>query len=822
MPLFQARNPYDQYFDTDGSPLDDGMIYIGSAGINPLTSPIPVFWDADGFIPAAQPIRTRNGFPYRSGSPARIYIDAADYSILVKNKAGALIYSALNATSLADSEKVGYVNGDGVSTNVQNGMVRQFSSVKSIFGKTGDNGGEQATLTGFHPGSKIGGGDLVWSPSTPKSQHDGFRIYSPTVPSDLVTTSQSTILNYLNGSGETDPFGNGCWVRFFDGPAWMEWGGVTAGTDCGLIAQKMVDDCVPSGISLNCSEVLTTGSQIKMPQYRDTPPVQRQFDHSSLSLRSVISTMTSGNAFWFESSGADLNIGELNGPGPDAGVTKGIYMSGQGGGRVKVNFIQGFQNGVELNQSYAHSLNVGWIDNCIRGIALINSNDNRITGGRVGGRFSTPLTVGIDDPTTCEIGVDIGIGCTSNRITMNIEYCRRSVTAIGLKDSGTATQFNGYIESCRAWNVYADGRNANIKVMPGGTVSREDNSGYFAGDTNSITFEMQQDYYNETPAPAVNTLEFMTLQAIATNGTGSIDGMNGLNTYARNVSSARNEVLNGSLLGSAQWAAVGFGGASVAGIFSVSSTALPEIGIQQSTRITLPPLAADNAEYVISQSGITMIPGPFSFGLFAFCETGEVDVYVRVVSADATVQQRYVTKLTSVTAGGFKRIGSRLQNMKSDTNATYQIRLRSKTGATLYICGAYTVNRVDTETPAVNTGATRRTILPGTEVPGKAFNNGQIVNGPIQKEYAIVSAADTFTINNTLVPTIILTGNAYNIALEAGLDGQELVIKRDALPGTVGVVPTGTTIDGSAGMVNMGQLDVMRLKYVPSTGWLKV
>lgn len=119
MALLQARNPFDQYFDTDGSPLDYGKIYIGTAGVNPITSPIPVFYDIDGTIPASQPLLTRNGYVYRSGSPARIYVNSSDYSILVTNKAGGLIFSALNATSYGDAADISIIGPDGNPTSLE-------------------------------------------------------------------------------------------------------------------------------------------------------------------------------------------------------------------------------------------------------------------------------------------------------------------------------------------------------------------------------------------------------------------------------------------------------------------------------------------------------------------------------------------------------------------------------------------------------------------------------------------------------------------------------------------------------------------------------
>lgn len=691
-----------------------------------------------------------------------------------------------------------------------------IASIKDIAGQVQDTA-HVLQMQGYHAGRTYGGGILVWAPSVLKSKHDGFLIFSPTVPAASVTTAQATIISYMNRTGETDASGSGCWVRLFTGAAHMEWGGVTAGTDCGLLAQKLVDFCVPNGISLHCDEVLTTSSTIKLPQYRDIPPVTRQFDHSCVSLRSVVSTFATGPALRFESSGCDLEIGELNGPGPAAGASKGVFITGQGGGRVKVNFTQGFQNGIHLEESYAHSVTVGWIDNCIRGIALVNANDNRVTGGRVGGRYSTDAI----DMTTCEIGVDVDANCASNRFTMNIEYCRRSATAIGFNDRGTATQFSGYIESCVAWNAYLSGRNALFNILPGGSIRRADNCGYFAGDTNKIRFEMQQDFHSETPSADKNTLTFQALQALATAGTGSIEGYNGLTTYARNVGSCRNEVVSGSALGSGSWSAIATGGASVSGIFSTSTVGVPEIGLDGSTQITLPAVAADDAEYILSQGSINMANGPFSFGLFAFCSAGDVDVYVRVISADATVQHRMMTRLVATPGGGFKRIATELLNTKVDANATYQIRLRSAVGCTLYVCGAFATNRTDIEVPPVNAGATRRSVLPGSEVKGKMFPNGQVVNGVTQRDYVTVTGAQVFDQTSLQTSLVIALGASYNITIPAPLDGQVLTIKKDGATGTVGVLLSGTTVDGSSSGITLNPTDVLRL-HGTASGWFRV
>lgn len=78
-------NPVEQFFDTDGSPLDSGYLYFGAVNGNPETQPTQVYWDAANTIPAAQPIRTINGYPVRNNSPAAIY-SINDVSIQVRNK----------------------------------------------------------------------------------------------------------------------------------------------------------------------------------------------------------------------------------------------------------------------------------------------------------------------------------------------------------------------------------------------------------------------------------------------------------------------------------------------------------------------------------------------------------------------------------------------------------------------------------------------------------------------------------------------------------------------------------------------------------------
>ncbi|HFD0357493.1 TPA: hypothetical protein ACF00A_003514, partial [Acinetobacter nosocomialis] len=93
----KIQTPYPLFSDIDGHPLDAGYIYIGEAGKNPEVYPIPVFWDEALSIPAAQPVRTRNGYLSYYGRAGKLYVSGERCSITVRNKRGKIIYTDLYA-----------------------------------------------------------------------------------------------------------------------------------------------------------------------------------------------------------------------------------------------------------------------------------------------------------------------------------------------------------------------------------------------------------------------------------------------------------------------------------------------------------------------------------------------------------------------------------------------------------------------------------------------------------------------------------------------------------------------------------------------------
>jgi hypothetical protein len=102
MTFYSVSKPYELFFDSNGEPLENGYIYIGEVNQNPITNQLTVYWDKDGIYPAAQPIRTLDGYPSRNGSPGRLFVDSGDsdsYSILVQNKKSELVYNSLDAVA---------------------------------------------------------------------------------------------------------------------------------------------------------------------------------------------------------------------------------------------------------------------------------------------------------------------------------------------------------------------------------------------------------------------------------------------------------------------------------------------------------------------------------------------------------------------------------------------------------------------------------------------------------------------------------------------------------------------------------------------------
>jgi len=118
-------NPlYPIFTDTDGQPLENGYIWIGTVNLDPQGNPINVYWDSALTQVAGQPIRTINGYPSRNGSPSRLFVNS-EYSIRVQNKNGTTVASVNN-----NSEALGDINS-ALVTFIQSGTGAVSRTVQS-------------------------------------------------------------------------------------------------------------------------------------------------------------------------------------------------------------------------------------------------------------------------------------------------------------------------------------------------------------------------------------------------------------------------------------------------------------------------------------------------------------------------------------------------------------------------------------------------------------------------------------------------------------------------------------------------------------------
>jgi hypothetical protein len=187
----QIASPFQQFFDRDGSPLDSGFVYVGTVNLNPETNPLTVYFDDALTIPAAQPLRTSNGYIVRNGSPARIYTSQEDFSLTVRDKRNVLVFTVADATSLSNlqtqlasgsgSSLVGYNQGGAgaVDRTVQS-RLRDYVSVRD-FGAVGDGvANDTAAIQAAIDAISAAGGGNILIPA-------GTYMVSTIVPKDYVS-----------------------------------------------------------------------------------------------------------------------------------------------------------------------------------------------------------------------------------------------------------------------------------------------------------------------------------------------------------------------------------------------------------------------------------------------------------------------------------------------------------------------------------------------------------------------------------------------------------------------------------------------------------
>lgn len=98
MAALSVQVPYPVFYDRDGDPLDNGNIYIGVANLDPVANPIQVYYDEALTIPASQPLKTSNGYVYRNGTPAQLYVSINQFSLTLLDSKNILVFSNPNCS----------------------------------------------------------------------------------------------------------------------------------------------------------------------------------------------------------------------------------------------------------------------------------------------------------------------------------------------------------------------------------------------------------------------------------------------------------------------------------------------------------------------------------------------------------------------------------------------------------------------------------------------------------------------------------------------------------------------------------------------------
>jgi hypothetical protein len=169
MTMFLA--PYTAIADIDGSPLDAGFLFFGEYGKDPELFPIEVFWDADFTVPAAQPIRTRNGYPVRNGSPTKVYLKTAQHSIVIKNRNSAFILVDFKNKGLVASF---VIDTSGLNQQEWNNGVESIADLLAI---PNPKNGSRVYVKSYYNGLNKGGGVFIYD-SSKADLNDGGTVFN--------------------------------------------------------------------------------------------------------------------------------------------------------------------------------------------------------------------------------------------------------------------------------------------------------------------------------------------------------------------------------------------------------------------------------------------------------------------------------------------------------------------------------------------------------------------------------------------------------------------------------------------------------------------
>lgn len=257
MSIAMQINPFEFFVDADGDALDAGHIWIGESNKDPRNYPVLAYYDSALTIPASMPLRTSNGYVYRSGTPTFLYI-SGNYSVMVLDKTLRQVYyvpdflligsqSAVSREELAAPGGAALVGGGLVTVADMAVLLVQARGTNQVF-----------DMVGYHPGLPFGGGQYRWDSTVPRSSHDGGAIISPTVP---WSGAIATLAAFIAGTGDTDPGAYGCFVRVSKKYRLTMWGAIPGTAVANAVT---ANDAAGNGAIDGCSALSVGGNIVEL------------------------------------------------------------------------------------------------------------------------------------------------------------------------------------------------------------------------------------------------------------------------------------------------------------------------------------------------------------------------------------------------------------------------------------------------------------------------------------------------------------------------------------------------------------------------------
>ena len=252
MTTLSIQPPYPIITDRDGQPLENGYVWLGTVNLPPQTNPIAAYWDAALTQPAAQPIRTINGYPANNGTPGRLYVNS-DYSILVQDAKGQMVYQVPAATErygdFISSQNVSFIqSGTGAAVRTVQSKLRETISATDFGGV--DPTGVSDSTAGLQNALNAAAGKTLFLP--PGNYLVTTMLTMSTAGSSLVLANNATITYNTPNYAALKMTAANCTVSGglgggFVGPA--SWDGINTAPSYGVI-WITADECTVQGVRL--------------------------------------------------------------------------------------------------------------------------------------------------------------------------------------------------------------------------------------------------------------------------------------------------------------------------------------------------------------------------------------------------------------------------------------------------------------------------------------------------------------------------------------------------------------------------------------------